>query len=100
MQRDRYAGDAARQAGGRRGGEEQFVVFAAVEGLRQGCGRVDGQGGCIDFGGYAGLLAEVGEIGGEAVAEVDGGGGQRAAREPETLSDAGLGEEVRREWCF
>ncbi len=87
----------AGHAGSRRSGEEQFVVFAAVESLGEGCGRVNGQGGRIDFGGDAGLLAQVGEIGGEAVAEVDGGGGHGVARQPQTLSDAGLREKVRGE---
>jgi len=70
---DLDAGDFAGKAGCGRGGEEEFVVFAAVDGLGQGCGGVDGQGGSGYLGGYAGLGAEVSEVGGEAVAKVDSG---------------------------
>jgi hypothetical protein len=59
-------------------------------------GRASG----VDLGGYAGFFAEVGEVGGEAVAEVDGGGGQAVADQPEALGDAGLGVEVRGELGF
>lgn len=97
---DGNAGDFAGKAGGGRGGEEEFVVFSAVEGLGEGCGWVDGQGGSIDFGGYAGFLAEAGEIGGEAVAEVEGGRGERVALKPEALIDARLGVEVGGELRF
>ena len=62
--REGNTGDFARRASSGRGGEEEFVVFSAVEGLGQGCGGVDGQGRGIDFGGYTGLGTEVGEIGG------------------------------------
>ena len=56
-QGDWNAGNLAGQAGRGGGGEEQFVVFATVEGLGQGCGRVDGQGRGIDLCGHAGLPA-------------------------------------------
>ena len=73
---DGNAGDLARNAGLGGGGKEEFVVFSAMEGLSHGCARMVGKQSGIDLGGYSGLLAEVGEVGGEAVAEVDGGGGQ------------------------
>ena len=40
---DEDSGDFAGKAGGGPGGEEEFVVFSAVEGLGEGCGWVDGQ---------------------------------------------------------
>jgi hypothetical protein len=97
---DGNAGDFAGDAGGGWGCEEEFVVFSAVEGLGKGCGGVDGEGGGLDLGGYTGLFAEVDEVGGEAVTEVDGGGGQAVADEPEALGDAGLGIEVGGEQGF
>ena len=69
------AGDGAGLTGGGRSGEEQFVILAAVQSLVESCCRVDGQQSRIDLGGHAGFFAEMGEIGGEAVAQVDGGGG-------------------------
>jgi hypothetical protein len=56
---------------------------------------VDGQQRGIDLGNYARLEAEMGKIGGEAVADVDGGGGQAVPDEPKTLTNAGLRVEVR-----
>jgi hypothetical protein len=47
--------------------KQQFIVLSAVEGLVKGCGGGEWQGGSGDFGGHVGLLAEVGQIGGEAV---------------------------------
>jgi len=88
------------QAGADGCGKEQFVVFAAMEGLGEGCGCVDGQQGRIDLGGDAGLLAEMSEVGGEAVAQVEGGGGHAVALEPEALTDARLRIEVRGEQRF
>ena len=44
------------------------------------------------LGADAGLAAEVGEVGGEAVAEVDGGGGQTAAKQRLSDCEAGLRE--------
>jgi len=49
----------------------------------------------IDFGGDTGFIAEVGEVGGEAVADVECGGGERAALQVEALGDARLGIEMR-----
>ena len=87
---ERDTGDAAREARGGRRGEEQFVVFAAVQGLVERSSGSDGQGGGLDFGGEAGLFAEVHEVGGEAVANIDGGGGGAAALEPEALEPEAL----------
>lgn len=97
---DRDAGDGAGQAGADGRGEEQFVVFAAMKSLGEGCCRVDGQQGRIDLGGDAGLLAEMSEVGREAVAQVEGGGGHAAALEPEALTDTRLRIEVRGEHRF
>src|ERR1035441_2912246 len=97
---DGKAGDLAWQAGLRGGGKEEFIVFSAVEGLGQGCAGMNGKQSGIHLGGYSGLLAEVGEVGGEAVAEVDGGGGQTVPYEPEALIDAGLGVKVRGQQGF
>jgi len=97
---DGDAGDLAGQAGLGGGGKEEFVVFSAMEGLGQGCAGMDGKQSGIDLGGYSGLLAEVGEVGGEAVAEVDGGGSQTVPDEPEALIDTGLGAKVRSQQGF
>ena len=87
---DGDAGNFFGDAGGGWGGEKQFVVFSAVKGLVEGCAGMDGDQRGIDFGGHAGFLAEVGEVGREAVAEVHGRGGQRMPDQPEALGDAGL----------
>ena len=92
---DGDTGDFARKAHCRRGGEEQFVVFSAMEGLFEGRAGMDGKQSGIDLGGYAGLFADVGKIGGEAVAEVYRGAGCAVTYEPLALSHAGLGIEVR-----
>jgi hypothetical protein len=65
-----------------------------VEGLGEGCCRVDGQGSRIDLSHYAGLLAEMSKVGGEAIAQIEGGRGQPATLQPETLGNARLGIEV------
>ncbi len=88
------ASDFLGDAGGCGRGEEEFIVFTAIEGLGEGCGHVEGELSGIHFGGYAGFLAKVGKIGGEAVTEIDGGGGQTVALEPEALANAGLGVEM------
>jgi hypothetical protein len=90
----------AGNAGSRVGSKEEFVVFSAVQGLIERCAGVQGEGGCLDLGVYAGFLADVGQVGGKAVAEVDGGGGQVTALQPEPLGDARLGVEVRGEKGF
>ena len=90
--RDR-AGDAC--AGG--SGKEKFVVLTAVQGRFQRVGqepgqRVDGHGGFRDLGMEAGAGAKVGEISGQAIAKVDGGGRERA--EASALGEPRLGEKV------
>ena len=40
---DGDAGDLPGETGGGWSGEEEFVVFSAVEGLEKGCGGVDGE---------------------------------------------------------
>ena len=95
--RDGDSGDGIGDAGRRGGGEEELVVFSAVERLGEGCGEVGREERGVDFGGDARFFAEVGEISGEAVADVDCGSGEMALPEPEALSKAGLGIEVRSE---
>ena len=92
---DGNAGNAPGKTGRRRRGEKQLIIFAAVERLREGCSGVDGQGISIELSVDAGFVAKVREVGGEAVAQVDGRGCQRMAGEPETLRQTGLGEEMR-----
>ena len=87
----------AGQSSGRRRGKKQFVVFAAVQSLIESCRRVNRQKRRIDLGGDAGLLAEMSQIGGEAVAEIERGGGQSAPLKPKPLRDARLRIEVRGE---
>jgi hypothetical protein len=94
---DGDAGDFAGHASCGWGCKDEFVVFSAVEGLVEGRVWVDGEQSGVDFSSYAGLFAEVGEICGEAVAEVDGSGGQAVVGQPEALSDAGMGVEVQGE---
>ena len=59
--------------------------------LRQGMNRQRGGG---YLGADAGLAAEVGEIGGEAVAEVDAGGGKTTPQQSKTHGNARLREEM------
>lgn len=96
---DPDSADAARNARGSGCRKEQFVVFSAVEGLRESGGGVDGEHGGFNFGGYGGLLTDVGEVGGEAVAQIDGGRGHGAPLEPEALGDTRLGKEMRGQEC-
>jgi len=92
--RDGEFGYGTGEAGGVGSGEEEFVIFSAVEGLLNGCAAVDGKGGGVNFSSDAGLLAEVGQVSGEAVAEVEGSRGESASGEPESLGDARLGIEM------
>jgi len=93
--RDGDSGDCARKPGrwGRR--EQKFVVLAAVEGLVQGRAGMNGEQSRIHLGCHAGFLAEMGKVSGEAVAEVERGGCESSALQPEALGDARLGIEVR-----
>ena len=72
------------------GGEEELVIFSAVECLLQGGAGIDGQGFGVDFRGQPTLLTQVRKIGRESVAEVYGGGGEAAAHELATGGQAGL----------
>jgi hypothetical protein len=94
---DRDAGDLLRNAGRGGGGEEEFVVFAAMKRLGLGCSGVDWELRGVDFGRDIGFITEVDQVSGEAVAEIDGSRGERAALEPKALCDAGLGIKVRSE---
>src|ERR1700690_111633 len=83
-----------------RRGEQQFVVLTAVEGHIQSnrAGRLSHQrtrDECgLNFGAHAAFFTEVAEVGGEAVAKVDHGGGQTAPAQELTDSYPGLGVEV------
>lgn len=96
---DGNAGDAARDARRGRRGEEQFVVFAAVEGLFERCAGMNGQGSGQKLDADAGFIAEMGEIGGEAVADVDSGAGEAAAHEPEALGETRLRKKMGRKFA-
>jgi hypothetical protein len=98
------SGEGARDGCAGPGGEEKFVVFAAMKrgveagwavGKQRAGAVVDGDGGGVELGGDAGSGAEVGEVGGETIAEVDGGGGEPVAQELPTEAKPGLREEVR-----
>ena len=82
---------AARHLYRLRRGEQQLVVFTAVEReidrlLRAGPQRqrMDGQRSEPQLRADAGLVAEVGEVGGEPIAQVDGRGGEAVARTART----------------
>ena len=69
-----------------RSGEEQFVVFASVEGEVQGNGLAFGSNHGsrnsyrFEFGSDFRFFADLGEVGGEAVAHIDHGRGFPAQR--------------------
>ena len=65
-----------------------------MEGLVQCGGGMEGETDGIELGGDAGFLAEMGEIGGEAVAQIDGGGGKAAALEIKSLGKVRLRVEM------
>ena len=81
------------------GGEEEFVVFAIVEGVVEGgeavaAGEfdrvfVDGDGGGIEMRGDVALMADVGEIAGEAIGEIEHGGDAVVGGEIAGEMDAG-----------
>ena len=108
---DADSGERARNSRRRRSCEKELVVLSAVEGELEGaagCGPratrlrgvgllhqgMDRQRGGGDLGADAGLAAEVGEIGGEAVAEVDAGGGQTTPQQSQTYRKARLREHL------
>jgi len=104
--RDGDAGYGARNSCRGCGGEEELVVFAAVKkrgdlGAVVECGGegVEGECGEVELGGDVGGGAEVSEVGGQAVAEVDAGGGKATAQEGLADGQAGLREEVRVVGC-
>ena len=97
--RDGDVGDGARNFCGGRCGEEEFVVFAAVEergelGAVVECGGegMDGEGGEFEFGRDLGGGAEMGEVGGETVAEIDAGGGEGRRRRAWPTARRGCGK--------
>ena len=89
---DGDSSDGLRDAGRGWGGEEKLVVLSAVQGLLLGGAGADRQASGIDLGGDGRLGAEMGEVGGEAVAEVDGCRGQTAAKQRLSDFEAGLRE--------
>ena len=91
---DGNAGDPGGYAAGRRCGEQEFVILAAVEGLLKGSAGSKRDGGGVELGGDAGFLADVGKISGEAVADVDGRGRCGAGLQPGALREARLRIEV------
>jgi len=72
-------------------GEEQFVVLATVQGLFQGCAGKDGQRTRVHFRSYAGLFAEMLEVSGKAVAQVERGRGQPAPHQSRPCAMRGCG---------
>jgi hypothetical protein len=99
---ERDAGDGARDGGGERCSEEELVVLAAVKSGVERCLGSLGAGEWVewklcglDLGGDVGCGAEVGEVGGEAVGEVDAGSCEAAAEDGLAGSEAGLREEMR-----
>ena len=75
-------GYSPRHADAGLGRKEQFVILAAMKGQSRGGGAMDWQCGCIDFGGYAGLRAEMGQVGRKAVTQVQRGSRKATAPEP------------------
>ena len=94
---DGHAGDTARHACRRRSGEEEFIIFAAVKSLLQNRSSMDGYDCRVDLRGDAGRRTEMGEIGREAVTEIDGCRCFGMAQEKKSLRDARLWIEMRRE---
>ena len=92
---DGNSGDGPGDMRAGRGGKQELVIFAAIEGLGQGGGGMEREPGGVYLSGDARFLAEMGEIGGEAVAQVNGGGGKSASLEKEALGQAWLGIEMR-----
>jgi len=84
-----------------RGCEKKLILFTAVESegqrivTRGGLERegVDGQRGFVEDRGESGFFANMGEVGGEAVADVDDGVGERA--QTPSLGEARLGVKMR-----
>ncbi len=89
-----------------RNGEEEFVVFAAVEGVAGSVvsASVVRESGGFDHGADAAFVAEVAEVGGEAVGGVDHGGGEFLLAQVAADGEARVGIEVagmlRWAWSF
>ena len=100
--RDSDSSNACRNVLAGRGGEEELVVVPAMECILE----IDGVNGSADAGaGYRvgqdlsadpGLVADVGEIGGEAVAEINHGSGQAMLAQVATYCEARDRVEVAR----
>ena len=79
---DRYSGDVTGNALARRNGEEQFVIFSAMEGqveidFTHWSSHVSpGNERCVEHGSYATLFANVRQIGRQAITRIDHGGRQ------------------------
>jgi hypothetical protein len=95
--------EAARHLHGRRSSEEELVVFATVERELDGPAaisarlqgqRMDRQSIQLDLCPHAGGAAEVGQVGGEAVTEVNGGRRQMTPEQSKANVDARLGKEL------
>src|ERR1017187_2820683 len=76
---ERQSLEFGRHYNARRGGEEQLVILAAVEGVAQSRAGIDGRRG--DFGFHARGAAEAMEVERKAIAQIHGGGRAQAAQE-------------------
>jgi hypothetical protein len=63
----------ARDSGAGASSEKQFVVFAAMKSIFESRAGKNGEKICIDLGGNMRFGAEMVDIGGKAVTDVDGG---------------------------
>ena len=89
--------EARKLAGG--DGKKKFEVLAIAKGMPEGeCrfagGGGDGDGGKIDFGAAAGGVEKAGEVGGDAVGKVHGGGGEFVGGEELAGLEAWLEEKM------
>jgi hypothetical protein len=92
---DRHAVDRARNASFTHCREQEFVIFAAMQSLNLRRAASDRQ--IVDLRSDSGFFAQMGEIGGEAIAQVDGRGCSAMFLQPQALSEAWLRVEVRLE---
>jgi hypothetical protein len=98
--RDGYSGNCPRNSGRWRCAEEKLIVFSSIESLIERGARMDGNHGGVNLRGDAGFGANVAEVSGDAVAQVDGGGGKAALLEVQPLREARLRIEMRSERCL
>jgi hypothetical protein len=95
--------NAGRDALAARGREEKFVIFATVQGglkidfVTGGVDGGEGYGVGPNFRAYSTLLADMGEVGGKAVTDVDHGRGQALLAQELSDGEAGLRVKVLRE---